>query len=349
MNLIPHNRLSHGSEEEQAVARVVRSGRWVAGRELAELESRLAAVAGVGHAVGVGSGVAALRLALLSLRIGPGDAVAVPAYSCVALPNAVLACGAEVVPVDVQPGSWNICPLALRAARSRCANLRAVIAVHTFGCPAQTVALMSEGLPVIEDCSHGIGHGELGGVGHLAVLSLYASKLLGAGEGGMVLTNDPALAARVRDARDYADKAPSASRLNDKMTDLEAALALCQLDRLPWSLARRAELARHYTAAFEAQSREHACFLPVNAAGRVWYRFAVGVDQPDEVIASMARQGVTAARPVENWGGATAETPVALAAYARLVSLPLYPTLTRAEQAQVCHAFAAALPTPCLP
>lgn len=349
MSLVPHNRLSHGLEEEKAVARVVRSGHWVGGQELAELETRLAAVAGVGHAVGVGSGLAALRLALLALGVGRGDAVAVPAYSCVALPNAVLACGAEVVPVEVQAGSWNICPHALRTARERQPNLKAVIAVHTFGCPAAVIDLMAEGLPVIEDCSHAFGHGDLGGVGHLAVLSLYASKLLGAGEGGMVLANDPALAARVRDARDYADKAPSAVRLNDKMTDLEAALALCQLDRLPWALTRRAELARNYGDAFAPLARERQCYLPVNAAGRVWYRYAVAVDDADEVIAALARHGITAARPVENWGGATEQTPVALAAYRRLVSLPLYPTLSREEQAQVCTAFHAAFSTTCTP
>lgn len=350
MNLIPHNRLSHGPEEEKAVARVVRSGRWAAGQELTELETRLAEVARVSHAVGVGSGVAALRLALLALRVGPGDAVAVPAFSCVALPNAVLACGAEVVSVEVQSGSWNICPVALAAARRRHPELRAVIAVHTFGCPAPVRELLAAGLPVIEDCSHAFGHGELGALGQLAVLSLYATKLLGAGEGGMVLTRDPILAERVRNLRDYADKAPSAVRLNDKITDLVAALALCQLDRLPGSLVHRAELAANYSAAFVTLAREQACALPVHAPGRVWYRYAVAVDEADEVVAALARQGVTAARPVENWGGATAErTPVAFAAYQRLVSLPLYPTLTRAEQLHVCTAFAHALQSSFVP
>ena len=347
MSFIPHNRLSHGVEEETAVSRVVRSGCWVGGRELGKLEARLADVAGVSHAVGVSSGLAGLRLALMALNVGPGDAVAVPAYSCVALPNAVLACGAEFVPVDVQAGSWNICPIALRVAREKNTRLKAVIAVHTFGCPAPILDLMAEGLPVIEDCSHAFGFGKLGGIGQVAVLSLYATKLLGAGEGGIVLTNDPALATTVCDMRDYVDKMPSAMRLNEKMTDLEATLALCQLDRLPWALARRTELACIYNNAFEPLARDRMCDLPVNPTGRVWYRYAVAVEAAKEVIAELARRGVAAACPVENWGGATEREPVAFSAYRRLVSLPLYPTLAGEEQKQICSAFITALKNLC--
>lgn len=348
MNVVPHNRLSHGPEEEAAAARVVRSGRWAAGPELAALESRAAAVARVDHAVGVGSGVAALRLSLLALDVGPGAAVAVPAYSCVALPNAVLACGATVVPVDVQRGTWNICPRALRGARRGRANLKAVIAVHTFGCRAAMEELVAEGLPVIEDCSHAFGTGALGGAGRIAVLSLHATKLIGAGEGGLVLTREGPLADRVRDLRDYADKAPNPARLNDRMTDLEAAIALCQFDRLQRTLARRAELARAYGAALAPRERARRLELPAHADGRVWYRYAIATDCADELVARLAEHGVAAARPVENWRGESiGRTPVAAEAYTRLVSLPLFPSLTREEQARVCAALETVLALPC--
>jgi dTDP-4-amino-4,6-dideoxygalactose transaminase len=209
------------------------------------------------------------------------------------------------------------------------------------------IDLMLEGLPVIEDCSHAFGHDQLGGSAHMAVVSLYATKLLGGGEGGMILTDDQLLANCVRDARDYIDKAPCAARLNDKMTDLEAALVLCQLDRLSWALSRRAELAGDYAEALEPLVRNRLCSLPINPPGRVWYRYAVSVDEPDRVVESLARQGVTAARPIENWGGASDATPVALDAFQSLVSLPLYPTLTNAERVQVCNSLASALSTAC--
>lgn len=345
---VPHNRLTHSTQEEQAVARVVRSGRWAGGAELAQLERRLARVAGVADAVGVGSGVGALRLSLLALGVGPGDSVAVPAYSCVALPNAVLACGAEPVPVDVSPDTWTISVAALRAILAVQPRLKAVIAVHTFGCLAPVRELAALGVPVVEDCSHAFGHGSFGRLGRISMLSLYATKLLGAGEGGMIFTNDTAVADHVRASRDYVDQAPSAHRLNDKLTDLAAALALCQLDRLPRSLARRAELAQRYTEQLAACAAGHDCVLPVVDANRVWYRYTVAVPDAAYVVASLAAQGIAAARPVENWGGATsASAPLATRAYDQLVSLPLYPTLTEAEQHLVCAAFVRALSVAC--
>lgn len=333
---VPHNRLTFGLEEERAVQRIVRSGRWTAGAELAELERRLALTAGVAHAVGVGSGLGALRLALLSLRVGAGDLVAVPAYSCVALANAVLACGAEPVPVDVESGTWNISVGALRAVLAARPVIKAAVVVHTFGRRAAVREIEALGIPVVEDCSHAFGLAPLGALGRVAILSLYATKLLGAGEGGVVLTQDSLIADRVRGARDYADQAPVAWRLNDKMTDLEAALGLCQLDRLPASLTRRTELAQRYTARL-AELTAHGCTLPDEAPDRVWYRYVISVPAADAIIARLAAAGITATRPVENWGGATsALTPVSATAFQHLVSLPLYPTLTDAEQDRVC-------------
>jgi dTDP-4-amino-4,6-dideoxygalactose transaminase len=127
------------------------------------------------------------------------------------------------------------------------------------------------------------------------------------------------------------------------MTDVEAALALCQLDRLQRTVSRREELARRYSGAFAPLAEEGVCILPADIPGRVWYRYVVRVDDPDRVIQHLADLGVVAARPVENWGGATAATPAALAAYGHLVSLPLYPALTSAQQEVVISAFVSAL------
>lgn len=339
---VPHNRLTFGPEEEQAAVRVVRSGHWAGGSELRALESEMARVAGVAHAVGVGSGVGALRLSLLALGVGPGDAVAVPAYSCVALANAVLACGADPVPVDVEPGTWNMAVPALRKILARDSAIKAGIAVHTFGCPAPVEELEALGVPMVEDCSHAFGLAPLGRLGRIAMLSLYATKLIGAGEGGVILTDDATMAARIRAARDYADQAPSAWRLNDKMTDLEAALALCQLERLPRMLARRTELARRYTDLLAPQADEGGFFLPEERPRRVWYRYVVAVNDAQAVAAQMAVHGVAAQRPIENWCPET-EAPMSVTARQCNLSLPLYPTLTEAEQDRVIAAFLAAV------
>jgi dTDP-4-amino-4,6-dideoxygalactose transaminase/methionyl-tRNA formyltransferase len=343
---VPHNRLSHGEEEIAAVAAVVGSGHWADGDECTRAEARFAAAAGTSHAIGVGSGLGALRLALRALGVGAGDAVAVPGYSCVALANAVLACGAEPVPVEIDPSTLNLCPAALRTAVRANPRIRAAVVVHTFGCPADMAALESAGIPLIEDCSHAFGRGGLGGRGRLAIMSLYATKLVGAGEGGMVFTAYIALADRIRSARDYSDQPPAGDRLNDKLTACAAALAGCQLDRLPAHLARRDFLARRYSEALAGLASDGTCRLPVEIPGRVWYRYAVQMScQAESVLAALRARGVVAARPVESW--CPPAGPACTAAFERTISLPLYPALTEAEQDRVINAFlTAAAPVP---
>lgn len=334
---VPHNRLTHGPEEAAAVAAIVRSGRWAVGSETVKLEEEFARTAGVAGAVAVASGLAGLRLALRALGVPADAAIAVPAYACVALANAVLAVGARPVPVEVEAGPWTLAPEGLRDAQRRGVNFAAALAVHTFGAVADVAGVARAGLPVIEDCSHAFGRGEFGRQGKLAVVSLHATKLMGAGEGGVVLTDDAALAEWLRAERDYADRAPAAERLNDKPTDLMAALARCQLRRLPEMLAKRDELAARYSELLEPVARRTGMALPAAQPGRVWYRYTVLVPgHADAVVAGLADAGVRAARPVERW----TEVPAGPSAdaFRGLVSLPLYPTLTLAEQNRVVRA-----------
>jgi len=331
--IVPHNRLTYSAEEEDAVLRVVRSGRWTSGVEVTSLEAEICKVAGVPHAVGVGSGLGALRLALHALGIGPGSRVAVPAYSCVALANAILVLGATPVPLDVSHETWVLSAAAVAKELAAGRSLDAAIVVHTFGQPGPVTEIEALGVPVIEDCSHAFGMEPLGRLGRLAILSLHATKLLGAGEGGLVLTIDEALARQIRSARDYADQAPAPWRLNDRMTDITAAIARCQLRRLPWNLARRDELAARYHTRLAGLG----CEPPSRTGRRVWYRYAVSTAEAAQLIPELQRRGVAAALPVENWcladpplGEATA--PVAARAFRHLLSLPLYPTLTEVEQ-----------------
>ena len=183
----------------------------------------------------------------------------VPAYSCVALANATLACGAEPVPVDVMASRWNVGSIELEKQAVQ-AGVKAAIVVHTFGLPAQIGAAQQRRIPVIEDCAHAFGKKDsgkpLGGHGDISVLSFYATKLIAAGEGGAVLTRSVALAEFVREWRDYGDQPPDGTRLNDKMTDLEATLALCQLDRLGEMLSARQRLAERYHQALSGTARD---------------------------------------------------------------------------------------------
>jgi perosamine synthetase len=345
MREIPHNRLTFGDAESDAVLRTVRSGQWAQGPRVAELETVLARVGGVQHAVCVASGFAALRLTLGALRVQSDDSVLVPAYSCVALANAALAWGATPVPVDVDPLYWNIeaeqCHHHFEQSRPCC-----VIAVSTFGAPVSMGGLLSSGVPVVEDCAHAfgskIGGQWLGSRAQVGVLSFYATKLIGGGEGGAVLTNSEDIAHYVRSMRDYADQPADAHRMNDKMSDLEAALVLAQLERLPEMIAAREAVAVRYLERLGDPALGRVFRLPATTRQRVWYRFTVEMlnAAAEKVVADLQRSGIHAAVPVYDWrppGGPDA--PIADRAYQRLVSLPLYPSLIEAEQDAVVEAF----------
>jgi perosamine synthetase len=335
--MVPHNRLTHGLAEEQAAARCVASGRWAMGPGVARLEARLAELAPGRHAVAVASGLAALRLALRAVGVVTGDRVLVPAYSCVALADAVLAVGGEPVAMDVDAERYNLDVAAARAQIER--RPKAAIVVHTFGARAAVEAARAWGIPVIEDCAHGFSAG-LGVLGDVSVLSFYATKLIGAGEGGAVLTRSPDTAAWLRAERDYTDRAPAPERNNDKPTELAAVLALCQLDRLPELVARRRELAARYHRLLAPLARDRFA-LPVDEE-RIWYRYviALGRHVAADVVSDLARLGVGAAEPVCDWRPVPerARQPVATWAYRHALSLPLYPTLTSGEQDQVVAA-----------
>jgi len=346
MKTVPHNRLTYGDLEMEAIAEVVRSGYWACGPRVGQLEKSLACRAGTSRAVCVASGSAALRLALRGLGVKPGDRVLIPAYCCVALANAVLACGANPVPVDISPDDWNLDVQVLPTAVAR-HRPRAIVVVNTFGVPANLDRLRSYGLPIVEDCAHAfglrVGSEWLGGRADAAVLSFYATKLIAGGEGGAVLTNSAALADFIEDWRDYTDRQPGPDRFNDKMTDLEAAAALCQLNRLNDMLVARLSRATRYAQLLAPGGARVARYrLPRMTGPRVWYRYAVEMlDRPaDAVIEQMQRRGVQAARPVEDWRLAgEPPCPIADRAYERIVSLPLYPTLSDDEQTQVAQAF----------
>ena len=338
---VPHNRLTFSSDEVEAVASVVRSGNWIGGPKLSEMEQTLCDMFGASHAVGVGSGLAALRLALLALGVKHGDNVLVPAYSCVALANAVLSIGAKPVAVDVDELSWNINPRKAEMLKND--RTTAVIAVNSFGFPAAIDELKATGLKVIEDCSHGFACSDnersWSLSGDAVVFSFYASKLIAGGEGGVVMTSDKNIARFVSEWRDYTDKLPNENRLNDKLTDIEASLILCQLSRLPDMLRARRRLAQRYS---ELLSDMIEVKLPMDKDTRVWYRYSVQVESHKllQIIDSMRGEGVSVWRPVEWWlEDSRTGHEIARSASETILSLPLYPTLTDKEQNYVCDTF----------
>jgi dTDP-4-amino-4,6-dideoxygalactose transaminase len=342
---VPHNRLTFGDAECNAILRTVRSGQWAQGPRVRELETVLASLSGAKHAVCVASGLSALRLALGALGLRSGEKVLLPAYSCVALANAVLSWGATPVPVDVDASGWNIDAEQCRSQLVS-SQTRAVLAVNTFGLPAPVEDISSGDVTVIEDCAHAfglkVGTRALGARAQVGILSFYATKLIGGGEGGAVLTNSREISDFVRSARDYGDQPADAHRMNDKMNDLEASLVLAQLERLPAMIAAREVIALRYIDLLSASRFGGVFRLPPHTKQRVWYRFAVEMltASAETVVTGLRNSDIHAACPLTDWRPTDGPTcPMADRAYRNLVSLPLYPALSPREQGAVVKAF----------
>lgn len=249
--------------EEQYLVEAIRSG-WVSsiGPFIDRFEREFADFCGVRYCVALANGTVALHVALLAAGVGPGDEVIVPDMTFVATAAAVRHVGAEPVLVDVDPETLTLdVELAARAVTAR---TKAIVPVHLFGVPADMVALRAlareRGLFLLEDAAeaHGakIGGKPVGSLGDAATFSFYGNKLITTGEGGCVVTDDGALAERVRFLKDHA---MSKSRryyhpevgFNYRMTNLQAALGCAQIARFPEMLARRMAVLAEYRRQLE--------------------------------------------------------------------------------------------------
>ena len=208
------NYRAHRDEIDQAVHRVLDGGMYILGQEVARFEEEFAHYLGVQHAVGVGSGTDALHIALRACGVGPADTVLTVSHTAVATVAAIELTGATAVLTDIDPATatMDVNRLADAIQKQRSCRIKAIIPVHLYGHPADMPAIMTiaerHGLKVIEDCaqSHGaaLDGRKTGTWGHVAAFSFYPTKNLGAlGDGGAVVTNDRALADRLRLLREY--------------------------------------------------------------------------------------------------------------------------------------------------
>jgi dTDP-4-amino-4,6-dideoxygalactose transaminase len=344
--MIPHSRPSIEADEIRAAVEVLRSRQLAQGAMVEQFERGVAAHFGLPGGVAVTSGTAALEVALRTLGIGPGDEVILPSYVCAAPLLAIQRVGAMPRVVDVEIETFNIDPSAVRHALT--SKTKALIVPHLFGLPADLTALERLGVPIIEDCAQTMGAMErgrpAGSVGLVTVCSFYATKLLCAGEGGMVLSRDESVLERARRLREY-DETPSLHPLatNLKMTDLQAAMGFVQLGRLPSFLERRNWLAQEYRAALSGSK----LVQPIVPTGRThaYYRFVVRlpdfIDRMDglnEVFARFEARGIQCRKPVFRSLHRYLELdgfPCAEEAERTAMSIPLFPSLTEEEVAQI--------------
>jgi dTDP-4-amino-4,6-dideoxygalactose transaminase len=296
--------LAHRDEIEAAVRGVLDGGSYVLGREVAAFESEFAAFLGGGHAVGVASGTDALILALRAAGIAAGDQVFTVSHTAVATVAAIELAGALPVLVDIDPRTFTLDPERLDAAvrRHGRSGRGAVIAVHLYGQPADMPAILDvarrHDLPVIEDCAqaHGaaLGGRRVGSFGTVAAFSFYPTKNLGAlGDGGAVVTADPALAERVRQLREYGWRARYVSEvagMNSRLDEIQAAILRVKLRHLEDENDRRRRRAAFYGDRLAGTGLQ----LPAIRADatHVWHQYVVRSAQRDALRSALHGQGV---------------------------------------------------------
>jgi perosamine synthetase len=247
--MIPVSRPCLGKEEAEAVTRVLESGMIAQGGAVAAFEQAFASYIGVAHAIAVSNGTTALHAALLAAGIGPGDEVIVPSFTFIATATSVSMCGARPVFADVDDRFFSLDPASAEALVTE--RTKAVMGVHLFGQPFDIPALSDlcrdHGLLLLEDACQAHGSAfrgrRLGSFGEMACFSFYATKNMTTGEGGMVTTDDPDLAARVRLLINHGQKEKylhTTLGYNYRMTDLNGAMGLVQLEKLDGMNGRRA-------------------------------------------------------------------------------------------------------------
>lgn len=363
MRRIPYGRQHIDDDDVRAVAEALRSDYLTTGPRVGEFERAVADFSNAGNGVAVSNGTAALHAAMFALGIGPGDEVIVPPMTFAATANCVLYMGGTPVFADVAPGSLLLDPA--RVAEKITDKTRALIGVDYAGQPCDWTALKTladaNGLATVADGCHALGaehHGKrVGALADMTVYSFHPVKHVATGEGGMVLTDDPALDERLRNFRNHGITTDAHAReqagawfyemrdlgYNYRMTDIQAALGTSQMRKLPGFLKRRREIAARYDEAFAGTAIRPLAVR--DDALHAYHLYVVRMPERDAAYARLRENGIFAQVhyiPVhfhpyyrERLGTGEGLCPAAEAAYEEILSLPMYPDLTDDDQSYV--------------
>ncbi len=340
-------------EIDAAVLSTLASGHFILGPQVIKFEESIASYLGVSHAIGLASGTDALVLALRALNIGAGDEVIIPAYTFFATAGAVLSVGAKPVFVDVDPQSYQIDVSKIKSAVT--SKTKAIIPVHLYGHPAEMNPILEiareNHLKVIEDNAQGLGAEYLGrktgSFGDIACLSFFPTKNLGAfGDAGMAVTNDPALAERMRMLRTHGWKKKYYSEevgYNSRLDALQAAILQAKFPHLDSWNEKRRELAQRYNEKLGSAG----IVVPVERewGKHVYHLYIVRSEKREALRAFLKQTGIASevyyplpphlAAPCRKFGYKEGDFPHAEKASSETFALPLYPELTPSQQDEV--------------
>lgn len=346
-----------GKDVRAAIERVLQSQHFILGPEVEALEKEIAQYSQCRHGIGVSSGTDALLVALMAAGVGPGDEVITTPYTFIATAMCVARLGAKAVFVDIEPRTYNLDISRVEAAIT--ARTKAVLPVHLYGQMAETVALASlcaaRKLVLIEDAAQAIGAEEqgrrAGSLGHLGCLSFFPSKNLGcAGDGGMVVSNDDALGARVRLMRNQGQSPKYFAKAvggNFRLDALQAAVVRAKLPHLDGWTRRRQENAQRYRQLFTQAGLAGKLGLPEERSGcrHIYNQFVVRTERRDLLQKWLNEhqvgnevyypQPMHLQEPFAHWGYKRGDFPHSEKAALETVAIPVYPELTSAMQERV--------------
>jgi dTDP-3-amino-3,4,6-trideoxy-alpha-D-glucose transaminase len=341
---------------DAAIARVLDSGTYVLGPEVAGFEEEFAAYCGVAHAIGVANGTDALTIALTAMGVGPGDDVVVPSYTFYASAEAIPPTGARPVFCDVDPDTFCVTPETVAAAITP--RTKAVIAVHLFGNVAPVRAIEGLGVPVLEDAAQAAGStsddGRPGALATAATFSFFPSKNLGCfGDGGAITTDDGEIADRCRMLRFHGSRDKTTFERvgwNSRLDALQAAILRVQLPHLDaWADGRRAAAARYEAAGLDRMVQTPRATVGARPA---WHLYMVRHAEIERVAAALRAGGIghkayyrvpSHRQPaMARWGAAT-DLPVADELARTALAIPMSAVLTDEQVAQVVDAVRGAL------
>jgi perosamine synthetase len=366
---IAFSRPCFGEAEAEAAASVVRSGWVVGGPRLAKFERHFARLCGADHAIGVSSWTTGAFLALHAWGIGPGDEVIVPSLTFIASVNVVRHVGATPVFAEIDPATYNIDPAD--AARRITGRTRVIMPVDQLGLPCDIDAIgvlaRRHGLRVLDDAACAFGSFNqgrpVGALADVTVFSLHARKVVTTAEGGMITTDDAELAERLRRLRqqgmslsDYARHAGPPTRFesypeigyNHRITDIQAAIGLAQLDRLDYMLERRRAAAARYGACLSGHPAFIAPHVPPGLTHN-WQSYQIRLREDARLSRNAVmerlfemgvptRRGVMASHLEPPYRRDAPALPLTESAAAATLQLPMHPELTPEQQDRVLNA-----------
>lgn len=346
--------LARQPEIDAAVQRVLSGGSYILGLEVRAFEKEFAAYCEAGHCVGVGSGTDAIVVALRALGLGPGDEVITVAHTAVATVAAITLAGCTPVLVDIVPDT---CTIAAEGISKACtARTRAIVVVHLYGHPAEMDAVLSvaaaHDLFVIEDCAQ--AHGSrykgrrVGSIGDVGCFSFYPTKNLGAlGDGGALITSDVAVADRARMLREYgwdAERNSQVQGMNTRLDEIQAAILRVKLPYLDADNAARRRVAARYAGELDAVD---GLSLPAQApdSEHVYHLYVIRAAKRDERLMALRGTGIGAAvhypravHQMRAYARLASALPETERAVNEILSLPMFPEMTEAQQQTVVDA-----------